>query len=110
MHRCAGITFTREVLGSPACMAPEQIKENARSDIFSLEVVFYENVVGHLPFEGNNSAQLLRRILNGVYSLADQEQERPIVGRRWGAIVGKAFAHQTGQQFENAIAMRKAIV
>jgi serine/threonine-protein kinase len=59
-----GVTSTGQVLGSPAHMAPEQIEGgdvDARADVFGLGVLLYECMVGHLPFEGKNPAQVLRR-------------------------------------------------
>jgi Tol biopolymer transport system component len=56
------ITTSRMVLGTPAYMAPEQRegKEcDARSDIFSFGLVFYEMVTGKRAFEGSNPAAAL---------------------------------------------------
>ena len=66
-----GVTSTGQVLGSPAHMAPEQIEGgdvDARTDVFGLGVLLYECLVGHLPFEGKNPAQVLRRVLDGSYA------------------------------------------
>jgi serine/threonine protein kinase len=106
-----GVTSTGQVLGSPAHMAPEQIEGgevDARSDIFGLGVVFYDCVVGHLPFEGSNPAQVLRRVLEGDYSPA--QRERPVVGARWSALIDRALAHAPGNRFQSAREMRDAIV
>jgi serine/threonine-protein kinase len=105
-----GVTSTGQVLGSPAHMAPEQIEGgevDARADVFGLGVLLYECVVGHLPFEGNNPAQVLRRVLDGVYPAA--EREKPEVGRRWSALVDRALAREPKDRFADARAMREAI-
>jgi serine/threonine protein kinase len=52
-------------LGSPAYMSPQQIREmpiDHRSDIYSLGVVMYQLLTGHLPFETDNSYSLIYRI------------------------------------------------
>src|SRR5579859_1760941 len=105
-----GVTSTGQVLGSPAHMAPEQIEGgevDARADVFGLGVLLYECMVGHLPFEGNNPAQVLRRVLDGHYPEA--QMERPVVGSRWSAILDRALAHLPGDRFPEAAAMRDAI-
>jgi serine/threonine protein kinase len=88
-----GVTATGQVLGSPAHMAPEQIEGgevDARTDVFALGVLMYEALVGHLPFEGKNPAQVLRRVLDAKY--APPEAERPSVGARWAKILTGALA------------------
>jgi eukaryotic-like serine/threonine-protein kinase len=104
-----GVTSTGQVLGSPAHMAPEQIEGgdvDARADVFGLGVLLYECMVGHLPFEGTNPAQVLRRVLDGVYSSA--ERERGTVGKAWSTRLDGALAHDPEQRFVDANAMRQA--
>ncbi len=89
-----GVTSTGQVLGSPAHMAPEQIEGrdvDGRADVFGVGVLLYECMVGALPFEGSNPAQVLRRVLEGVFTPADRA--RPTVGAGLGAVVGRALAH-----------------
>ncbi len=105
-----GVTSTGQVLGSPAHMAPEQIEGgevDGRSDVYGLGVVFYECLVGHLPFEGTNAAQVLRRVLDGVHSPA--HVERPEVGARWSAIADRAIARSPDDRFPDAAATGQAI-
>ena len=104
-----GVTSTGQVLGSPAHMAPEQIEGgevDARSDVFGMGVLMYELMVGHLPFEGANPAQVLRRVLDGSYPPA--EMELGTVGKSWSAILDRALAHEACDRYESAAAMRDA--
>jgi eukaryotic-like serine/threonine-protein kinase len=105
-----GVTSTGQVLGSPAHMAPEQIEGgdvDGRADVFGLGVLLYECMVGHLPFLGNNPAQVLRRVLDGVYAPA--ERERSIVGKVWSQILDKALARKAEARFADAQTMRDVI-
>ncbi len=105
-----GVTSTGQVLGSPAHMAPEQIEGgdvDGRADVFGLGVLLYECMVGHLPFLGNNPAQVLRRVLDGVYASA--EREKPTIGKVWSQIIDKALARKAENRYADAGAMRDAI-
>lgn len=105
-----GVTSTGQVLGSPAHMAPEQIEGgdvDGRADVFGMGVLMYECMVGHLPFEGNNPAQVLRRVLDGIYPSA--ERERPSVGKIYSQILDRALARQAEDRYDNAEAMREAL-
>jgi serine/threonine-protein kinase len=97
-----GVTSTGQVLGSPAHMAPEQIEGgevDPRTDVFALGVVLYEAMVGHLPFEGKNPAQVLRRVIEGQYGRA--EVERPSVGSKYSRIVDHALATDPKDRLES---------
>jgi serine/threonine protein kinase len=51
------LTMPNTVLGSPKYMSPEQIKGepvDARSDLYSLGLIFYEMLTGKHPFLGKN--------------------------------------------------------
>jgi len=105
-----GVTSTGQVLGSPAHMAPEQIEGgdvDVRADVFGMGVLLYECMVGHLPFEGANPAQVLRRVLDGIYPPADREE--PTVGKRWSEILDRALARNVDERFANAEKMAEAI-
>jgi eukaryotic-like serine/threonine-protein kinase len=63
-------TATGQILGSPGHMAPEQIEHgecDARSDLFSLGTVLYFLLTSHLPFEGKNPHQVLRRVVEAKF-------------------------------------------
>ncbi|MFO0678612.1 MAG: serine/threonine-protein kinase [Polyangiaceae bacterium] len=106
-----GVTSTGQVLGSPAHMAPEQIEGqevDGRADVFGMGVLLYECMVGHLPFEGANPAQVLRRVLEGHYPNA--EHERGTVGKRWSTILDQALAQKPADRFRDATALRDALL
>ena len=65
------ITQTGTVLGTLNYMAPEQIslgEFSTASDIYSLGVVLYEAVTGHVPFPGEELTHIMKQIMNRVPS------------------------------------------
>jgi non-specific serine/threonine protein kinase len=61
------ITLAGKVLGTAAYMSPEQVQGeelDARSDIFSLGIVFYELLTGQLPFKGMHPMAIMYSIVN----------------------------------------------
>jgi hypothetical protein len=62
------LTRTDVVLGTPAYMAPEQLRgevATAASDQFAFAVVTYEALAGHRPFQGDTIGALLTAIEQG---------------------------------------------
>jgi serine/threonine-protein kinase len=67
----------------------------------------YECLVGHLPFEGKNPAQVLRRVLEGSYPAPDRE--RPTVGGRWTKILASALAKDPADRISTAAQLGERI-
>jgi len=71
-------TRTGLVLGTPSFMSPEQLaglKVDGRSDLYSLGVMLYQLLTGHLPHHSESMAKLMYMIANEVP--ADVRQHRP---------------------------------
>jgi eukaryotic-like serine/threonine-protein kinase len=105
-----GVTSTGQVLGSPAHMAPEQIEGgdvSARSDVFGLGVLLYECMVGKLPFDGKNPAQVLRRVLEGAFT--PSERARPTIGAGLGAVVDRALAKEAKDRYASTLEVAEAL-
>jgi serine/threonine protein kinase len=63
------VTAVGTVMGTVSYMSPEQArgeKLDARSDLFSLGVVFYEMLTGRPAFAGNTSAVIFEQLFNKV--------------------------------------------
>jgi serine/threonine protein kinase len=60
------LTATREALGTPAYMAPEQARETRRigpaSDVFSLGSTLLYAATGHAPYQGETTVDVLVRL------------------------------------------------
>ena len=63
--RSLDLTMTGTLVGTPGYMSPEQVlgrKVTGASDQFSLAVMIYQMMTGHLPFEAPEAATILYRI------------------------------------------------
>ena len=61
------LTTTGMLVGTPGYLSPEQCrgdKPDARSDIYSLGVTFFEILTGRLPFQADSPLAMLRKILD----------------------------------------------
>jgi serine/threonine-protein kinase len=57
---------TQGLMGSPFYMAPEQWGDDepdARSDIYSLGIIFYQTLAGEVPFKGNSIPSIMNKHL-----------------------------------------------
>ena len=68
-RRFDGLTVTGAFLGSPEYVAPETIEAkgaDARSDLYSLGVIFYETLAGTRPFLADSPFAILQKHLTEV--------------------------------------------
>jgi tetratricopeptide (TPR) repeat protein len=100
-------TETGIVLGSVSYMSPEQSRAlktlDYRTDIWSLGVVLYEMITGHLPFEGKD---LFKQII-----AIQEEPHTPLselvahVPGELERIIDKALAKNPDERYQTATAM-----
>ncbi len=98
------------VAGTLAYLAPEQLRGEAldcRSDLYSVGVVFYEYLLGILPFTGDNPGTvLLKHLTEPAPSLRLRWPELP---QELDAIILKMLAKDPDDRFESAADIRMAL-
>ena len=100
------LTETGMLIGTIPYMSPEQAMGETidhRSDIWSLGVVLFEMLTGHLPFQGENALKVIHGILNSP------APEMPAVAPALQAVVQKSLAKQPVDRYENAGALIEAL-
>lgn len=98
------------LLGSPAYMAPEYIKNrsiSAQYDVFSAGLILYEMLFGQRAVQGDNSFQAIHQIANVALEFPAAGLER--IGPVLHDIVAKATAKEPEQRYVSAGEMQKAL-
>ena len=76
-----GMTQTNTAIGSVHYMAPEQVKGDiatVRSDIYSLGIMLYEMLTGHVPFDGETAvAVAVKHTQDPMPSIRDFDPRMP---------------------------------
>jgi serine/threonine protein kinase/Tfp pilus assembly protein PilF len=104
------LTRTGEMLGTPAFMAPEQVtgKEiTPATDIYSLGVVMFEMVTGHLPFEGRNWREVAFLRLEVPPPSANSVQ--PDLDPLWSQTIQKCMQIAPADRFTSVTQIEQAL-
>ncbi|MFT3766328.1 MAG: protein kinase [Minicystis sp.] len=106
------LTQTGEVIGSPAYMAPEQIRSfhsaDPRSDVWALGVILYELITGRWPFPGKASVEMIAMILERA---ADPpSRHRPEVPPALEAVLLRCLEKDPAKRLPSALALREALL
>src|SRR5205807_4428999 len=96
-----GMTQTGAMLGTMQYMSPEQAKAeklDARSDLFTVGLIFYELLTGKMPYEADRvMASLLKRSQEAAIPASDVD---PDVPRSLSAIVAKCLEREPANRYQ----------
>ncbi|MBI4602296.1 MAG: protein kinase [Planctomycetes bacterium] len=107
----AHLTTTGALLGTPACMAPEQVSgrpEDAdeRTDVYGLGVLLYQLLTGELPFTGP-----LPKVLMDIVHAEPRRPSRvrPEIDSELEAICLKAMSRRPADRYATAAELGRAL-
>jgi serine/threonine-protein kinase len=92
------------IIGTPQYMSPEQCSQSSeldsRSDNYSLGVILYEMLIGHVPFTGESpTAIMMKHLQEPPPSVLEERDDLPAsVGR----IVARALAKRPEDRYQSA--------
>lgn len=95
------------VMGSVHYFSPEQAKGlpvSATSDLYSVGVMFYEMLTGHVPFDGDTPVSVAMKHLTELPKPVSQEAS---VSPALEQVLNKALCKQADQRYQSAEAMAR---
>jgi Tol biopolymer transport system component/serine/threonine protein kinase len=98
------------IVGTCSYMSPEQAcgqTVDARSDIFSLGVVFYEMLTGCRPFEGKTASEVMSSILKDVPPSVSTM--RSAIPRELSRMVRRCLAKDVSKRCQSALDIRNEL-
>ncbi len=99
------LTFAKltEAMGTPDYISPEQVKGkrgDARSDLYSLGIMFYEMLTGKVPFTGPNPFVIMNeRLLNNPIP---PREVNPEISPELQEIIYRALERDPNKRYPNA--------
>ena len=107
-----GMTQTGTTMGTPAFMAPEQVKDGRdvgpHSDLYAVGAVLYSLLTGHPPFEADSDFALVARVLTDTHR--PTLVERPDVPAKLARLVDGLLSKDKTTRPTDARQVRKELL
>ncbi|HEX8174691.1 MAG TPA: protein kinase [Pyrinomonadaceae bacterium] len=110
-HTDPGLTAPNLIIGTPQYMSPEQCSQasaiDARSDIYSLGIIIYELLTGHVPFTGDSpTAIMMKHLQEPPPSVMEERDDLP---PQVGMVITSALAKRPEDRFQSAGELSEAL-
>src|SRR3982751_3868165 len=95
------LTAPNLIIGTPQYMSPEQCSQSseidARADVYSLGVILYEMLAGHVPFSGDSpTAIMMKHLQEPPPSILEERDDLP---QQVGMVITSALAKRPEDRF-----------
>jgi serine/threonine-protein kinase len=104
------VTTDGLMVGTPAYMAPEQVRGDevdGRADLYAVGVVFYRLLTGKLPFRGSSAVAMIQAQINDTP--APLREARPDLPDWLDVVLTHALAKRREDRFQTAEEFRRAL-
>ena len=108
-----GLTRNDVVCGTPQYMAPEQAtgsQLDARCDLYAIGVILYQMATGHLPFDGQNSMEVLTKHVNEPPVPPRQRQPDAPISEAMESLILRALEKDPALRPQSAEQFRQLIL
>jgi eukaryotic-like serine/threonine-protein kinase len=95
-----GLTASGAVIGTPDFMSPEQVRGDhvdIRSDIYSLGIIFFQMLTGHLPFQGRSTYEVMMQRVQ--HEAPTARSLNPVIPERISRIIEKCMATRAAARY-----------
>jgi serine/threonine protein kinase len=103
-------TVAGALMGTLSYMAPEQGLEghcDARSDIYSIGIAYFEALTGTVPFDADTPLAILMKHINDPLPMP--RRLVPTIPEPFERVALKALTKRADDRFQNAVAMEEAL-